>query len=202
MSLTKRKDGIYGYVELDNAPVNAINKSMRQGLLDAISWAEDEGLERVILSGKGRAFAAGADAREFDQAALDPHLPDVLARLAASPVAWIAAIHGPALGGGAEILLACRYRIARPGRLVSPSPQGRLVSPPSREPGWLVSPLPRHPAARPVPRWLSRRPESLATPGFQGSSCLDSRCRAWSMAHCRGETAWATQCRRWQGTSR
>ena len=26
---------------------------------------------------------------------------------------WVAALHGAALGGGAELALACRYRVAR-----------------------------------------------------------------------------------------
>ena len=114
MAVSRVRDGIYGYVTLDNPPVNAIGRAVRQGLLEAVDWAEAEGLERVILSGAGRAFAAGADAREFDLPPEPPHLPEVLDRIERSPVAWIAAIHGPALGGGAEIALACRYRIARP----------------------------------------------------------------------------------------
>ncbi|PLX39151.1 MAG: enoyl-CoA hydratase [Hyphomicrobiales bacterium] len=116
--LSRRRDGIYGYVELDNPPVNAIGRALRQALLDAVEWAEAEGLERVIVSGKGRGFAAGADTSEFDRPPEPPHLPDVLARIEQSPVPWIAAIHGAALGGGAEIALACRYRIARPDATV------------------------------------------------------------------------------------
>ncbi|MFV0244252.1 MAG: 3-hydroxyacyl-CoA dehydrogenase NAD-binding domain-containing protein [Qingshengfaniella sp.] len=113
MAVTRRRAGNYGYVELDSPPVNAIGLEMRQGLMDAVAWAEAEGLERVILSGKGRGFAAGADAREFDSAPIEPHLPDVVNRIEGSTVPWIAAIHGAALGGGAELVLACRYRIAR-----------------------------------------------------------------------------------------
>ncbi|RME16519.1 MAG: enoyl-CoA hydratase, partial [Alphaproteobacteria bacterium] len=87
----------------------------REGLMAALDWIEGEtGLERVILSGAGRAFAAGGDAREFDGPAVPPHLPDIVARIEASPVPWIAAIRGPALGGGLELALACRYRIATP----------------------------------------------------------------------------------------
>ncbi len=113
MAVSWRKDGIYGFVLLDNPPVNAINREFRQGLLEAVDWAEKEGLERVILSGAGPAFAAGADAKEFDRAPEAPHLPDVLKRIETSTVPCIAALHGAVLGGGAELALACRYRVAR-----------------------------------------------------------------------------------------
>ena len=63
MAISWRKDGIYGFVLLDNPPVNAINRATRQGLLEAVDWAERQGLERVILSGAGSCFAAGADAK-------------------------------------------------------------------------------------------------------------------------------------------
>ncbi|WP_439143507.1 3-hydroxyacyl-CoA dehydrogenase NAD-binding domain-containing protein [Planktotalea sp.] len=115
MSVTKRNEADVGYVEIDNPPVNAIGQSVRQGLLEAVRWAEELHLTRVILSGKGRAFAAGADAREFDQAPLEPHLPDVLNAIDESFVPWIAAIDGVALGGGAEVAMACRMRIMSPG---------------------------------------------------------------------------------------
>jgi len=103
-----------GIVELDNPPVNAINKNIRAGLLNAVSWAENLKLERVIISGKGKAFAAGADAREFNEKPSGVQLPDVLKAISNSTVPWISASHGFCLGGGAEIMLACRYRIAHP----------------------------------------------------------------------------------------
>ena len=114
MSVTMHRDGYIGYVTLDNPPVNAIGKAMRQGLLDAVKWAEAQMLDRVIVTGEGRAFAAGADAKEFDGAALEPFLPDVCDAIDRSFVPWIAAINGVALGGGAEIAMACRMRIAGP----------------------------------------------------------------------------------------
>lgn len=114
MSVTTRSEAEVGYVEINNPPVNAIGQSVRQGLLDAVRWAGDLGLSRVILSGNGRAFAAGADAREFDQAPQEPHLPDVVNAIDESSVPWIAAINGVALGGGAEIAMACRMRIMAP----------------------------------------------------------------------------------------
>lgn len=114
MTVTRRRDGHIGYVEMDNPPVNAIGQSMRAGLLDAVKWAEAEFLDRVILTGAGRAFAAGADAREFDLPGVAPHLPDVLDAIDTSFVPWIAVIDGVALGGGAEVAMACRMRIATP----------------------------------------------------------------------------------------
>ena len=114
MPVTRRREGNTGYVTLDNPPVNAIGQAERAGLLEAVGWAEAERLDRVIVTGAGRAFAAGADAREFDGPPVEPHLPDVLYAIERSPVPWVAAINGGALGGGAEIAMACRMRVAAP----------------------------------------------------------------------------------------
>ncbi|WP_372602689.1 enoyl-CoA hydratase/isomerase family protein, partial [Actibacterium sp.] len=116
MAVKCRRDGAAGIVELDNPPVNAMGLALRQGLMAAVDWAENQpGLDRVIVTGMGRVFAAGGDAREFDAPPVAPHLPDVLNRIESCSVPWIAAAHGAALGGGLELMLACRYRIAAPG---------------------------------------------------------------------------------------
>ncbi|MBF9035710.1 enoyl-CoA hydratase [Rhodobacterales bacterium HKCCE2091] len=116
MSVEYRRDGAVAVVTLNNPPVNAIGHAVRAGLMEAVDWVEtQEGLSRVILTGAGRTFAAGADAREFDAEPVPPHLPDVIARIEASDIPWIAAINGAALGGGCELTLGCRYRIAVPG---------------------------------------------------------------------------------------
>ncbi|MBA4490692.1 3-hydroxyacyl-CoA dehydrogenase NAD-binding domain-containing protein [Paracoccus sp. S1E-3] len=105
---------------IDNPPVNVISQAVRAGLLAACAEARQavaEGrIDRVVITGAGRSFVAGADAREFDGAPLEPHLPDVLDALMALPA--IAAINGAALGGGYEIALACRYRIAAPTAVI------------------------------------------------------------------------------------
>lgn len=105
---------------VDNPPVNVISQTVRAGLLDACAEAQqalDQGLiDRVVITGEGRSFVAGADAKEFDSPAVEPHLPDVLNALSVLPA--IAAINGAALGGGYEIALACRYRIAAAGAVI------------------------------------------------------------------------------------
>jgi 3-hydroxyacyl-CoA dehydrogenase/enoyl-CoA hydratase/3-hydroxybutyryl-CoA epimerase len=73
----------------------------------------------VVQSGKKSGFIAGADIKEFvglssPQVAYElvRTAQHVLNRLAALPCPTIAVINGFALGGGLELALACRYRIA------------------------------------------------------------------------------------------
>ncbi len=72
-----------------------------------------------MISGKKSGFIAGADIKEFTAIAnaedgfLLIHAgQQVLNRLEALPCPTVAAIHGFALGGGLELALACRYRVA------------------------------------------------------------------------------------------
>ena len=73
----------------------------------------------VILSDKANGFIAGADVKEFtaltDSAAamaLIERGQAVINRIAKLPFPTLALIHGFCLGGGLELALACRYRIA------------------------------------------------------------------------------------------
>ena len=119
MVVSIRRNGKIGYVEINNPPVNAIGLAVRQGLFKAVEWvAGQKDLERVVLSGAGKFFCAGGDAREFDSAPQEPHLPDILQLIEASKTPWVAAAHGTALGGGAELMLACRYRVATPDVMI------------------------------------------------------------------------------------
>jgi 3-hydroxyacyl-CoA dehydrogenase len=102
-------------VTIDNPPVNVTSQSVRAGLMAALDAAEASGATRVVLTGAGRAFVAGADAREFDAAPQPPHLPDIVGRIENFPAPVVAAINGAALGGGLELALACAARVAALG---------------------------------------------------------------------------------------
>ncbi|QFY63921.1 3-hydroxyacyl-CoA dehydrogenase (plasmid) [Rhizobium grahamii] len=108
----KKRDGI-AVVTVDNPPVNALSQALRQDLLTAAETLDhDSDVQAVVLICAGRTFIAGADVNEFGKPPMPPHLPDVVARIEASRKPWVAAIHGSALGGGLEIALGCRFRVA------------------------------------------------------------------------------------------
>ncbi|MEF9966494.1 MAG: 3-hydroxyacyl-CoA dehydrogenase NAD-binding domain-containing protein [Comamonas sp.] len=110
------REGQVLVVTIQNPPVNALSQAVRQGLADAVAQARsDAQVKAILLVGSGKAFIAGADIREFGKPAMPPSLPDVLVQLENSDKLVVAAIHGPALGGGLEVALSCHYRLAVSG---------------------------------------------------------------------------------------
>jgi 3-hydroxyacyl-CoA dehydrogenase len=115
MSVTIEREGRVAVVTVDNPPVNALGQALRQALWDAAETLDaDASVDAVVLICAGRTFIAGADVTEFGKPPLPPHLPDLVARIEAAAKPWVAAIHGSALGGGFEVALACRFRVAVP----------------------------------------------------------------------------------------
>ena len=106
-------------VQIDNPPVNALSAGVPDALAAAIDRAEaDAQVRAIVVIGAGRTFIAGADINELDRAAWDPtaSLPDmhaVLQRIEDSSKPVVMAVHGTALGGGLEVLLADAQLLAR-----------------------------------------------------------------------------------------
>jgi 3-hydroxyacyl-CoA dehydrogenase/enoyl-CoA hydratase/3-hydroxybutyryl-CoA epimerase len=114
-------DGIL-WLCLDRADkdVNSLSREVLkefEDLLDAISQKLPSGV--IIYSGKQGGFVAGADVTEFasvaDASEARKHIEwvhTVFARLEQLPIPTVSLIHGFCLGGGLELALACRCRIA------------------------------------------------------------------------------------------
>jgi len=108
-------EGEIAVIVIDNPPVNALSEHMRVALKDCLDRAErDESVCAVVLAGEGRTLCAGADIRQFGAPPKGPLSPDIFLQIAAMEKPVVAAIHGPTLGGGFEMALACHARVASP----------------------------------------------------------------------------------------
>ena len=112
LTTTEIVDGV-GLVSIDNPPVNALSRDLREAMIDAINHlAAKHDVQSIVLLGKNGTFIAGADLKEFGKPLTDPTLPDVIETIEQCSKPVIAAIEGAALGGGYEIALGCDARIA------------------------------------------------------------------------------------------
>ena len=115
----EKRDGI-GYVTMNRErALNALNTEVLTEL-DHVFGAidQDEEVKIAIITGKGRAFIAGADIGQMAKLS-GPEGRDmtiqgqqVMERIESITKPVIAAINGFALGGGNELSMACDIRIA------------------------------------------------------------------------------------------
>ena len=135
----KTKEGAMPTIELEiansrvtilrlNRPdqLNAINFTFVSELhaqLDAV--AMDDECRVVILTGQGRAFCSGLDLKDWGEpprVGANPHrkagstgqsyLSSLTSHIRATPQIIVAAVNGPAYGGGLALSLACDLRVA------------------------------------------------------------------------------------------
>ena len=116
-----RHDGAL-VLSLDRADAS-VNALSQQVLFELGEIVERLGIDPpravVFRSAKANGFIAGADIREFQQFDAKGTVGDaifrgqqVFQRIAELPCPTAAAIHGFCMGGGTELALACRYRVA------------------------------------------------------------------------------------------
>lgn len=114
-------EGGVGVVTIDRPEArNAINFATVDGLHGALDDVEQADAAVLVITGGGdRAFVSGGDLKELaairtheDAAAMARRVRQLLDRVAGFPVPVIAALNGHALGGGAEVAIACDIRVA------------------------------------------------------------------------------------------
>jgi enoyl-CoA hydratase len=118
------EDGRWTLILSDPDRRNCLDDDMCAQLADAIATVgADPDARTLVVTGAGTAFCAGADLPAMfgrlggEVAEIRPRLLrvyDSFLRLRDLPIPTIAAVHGPAVGAGLNLAMACDVRIAGP----------------------------------------------------------------------------------------
>lgn len=158
--------------------MNALSQPMMKSLEARLQTVAGlPGLRVVVITGSGRAFCAGGDLLEFEQAlneggtALVDILrnnQDILQMVEDLPVPVIGAANGVAVAGGLELLLCCDIIIAAEGAKIGDGHARYGIVP----------------AGGATVRLLERLPPSLAAQLFYGASLVDAATlRDWGLVN-------------------
>jgi len=112
---TELKDRV-GLVEIRRPPNNFFDNALIRGIGDAFdAFDRDENCRAIVLAAEGKAFCAGADFanRPATGAASETgkHLYKEATRLFRAKKPVVAAVHGPAIGGGLGLALVADFRV-------------------------------------------------------------------------------------------
>jgi len=111
----------------DNVAVLTLNRPERRNAVDLDSLqlireaqveAEKRKIRALVLTGTAPAFCAGADLAGVREEVFHETLNEVLRGFTQLPCVTIAAIDGPALGAGAQLVVACDVRVATPTSVI------------------------------------------------------------------------------------
>ncbi len=109
-----------GVLTIDRPHVrNALGWGAMEAFQDRIRRvAQDKEIEALIVTGGGETFVSGGDLQDLqeytsaeDGRRLSVLMGDALYEMEQLPIVTLAAINGPARGGGAEIAIACDIRV-------------------------------------------------------------------------------------------
>jgi enoyl-CoA hydratase/carnithine racemase len=112
MAVGVEVQGHVGVVELQDPPHNFLGVGQVRAVADALHGFEID-VRAAVLCAQGRSFCAGANFAG-EGATSTGDLYEQAARLCASPVPFVAAVQGPAIGGGLGLAMTASYRVTCP----------------------------------------------------------------------------------------